>query len=148
MEKNLEVDEYPIKKLTTKEHYLEAYSILNELRTNLTKLDYLDRLETMVKEGYQMYALYDQEIVALAGIAIRTNFYCGKHLFIYDLVTSQTKRSKGYGENLLRFIEELASEEKCEMVTLESGLQRQNAHRFYENKMGFAKSSYSFRKHI
>lgn len=135
-----------IKELHTPEEWLTAFLVMNELRTHLTPERYLELMHDMVKEGYRLFALYhEEEIVAVAGVIIRTNFYCHKHLFVYDLVTSSGKRSAGYGKKLLSFLHELARENGCEVVALDSGFHRVDAHRFYEEKMGYEKVSYSFR---
>ena len=42
------------------------------------------------------------------------------------------KRSKGYGKQLLLFVETVANENNAACIALESGLQRLEAHRFYE----------------
>ena len=136
-----------IKELVTEQEYLQAFPVMNELRTHLDSDTYLSMLFQMQEDGYRLFALFDNdEIVAVAGIAIRTNFYYGKHIFVYDLVTKHSQRSKGYGEKLLAYIHELAKESGCGMVALESGLFRTDAHRFYEEKMGYEKFCYSFKK--
>jgi GNAT superfamily N-acetyltransferase len=136
-----------IKELVHKEEWIEAFPIMKELRTNLTQSTYLDFLQSMREKGYQLFALYDNEqIVALTGIIILTNFYFGKHVFIYDLVTKSSERSKGYGEELLAYTHQYAKENGCGVVALESGLSRVDAHRFYETKMGYEKLGYSFTK--
>ncbi|WP_155268508.1 GNAT family N-acetyltransferase [Clostridium beijerinckii] len=77
-----------------------------------------------------------------------TNLYYGKHVWVNDLVTDVNQRSKKYGETLLSFINEWAKENGCDVVALSSGLQQAEAHKFYESKMGFAKTSYVFKKKI
>lgn len=59
-----------------------------------------------------------------------------------DLVTVVNNRSKGYGKKLLSYVHQWAKENKYESVALSSGLQRTDAHRFYEHKMGYDKVSY------
>lgn len=136
-----------IKELLQEKEWLEAFPVLNELRTHLNKSTYLNFLHSMREEGYKLFALYDNEqVVAVTGIAIRTNFYYGKHIFVYDLVTQSSQRSKGYGEELLSYIHQFAIRNGCGIVSLESGLFRAEAHRFYETKMGYEKFCYSFKK--
>ena len=56
----------------------------------------------MEKDGYKLaYIREEANIVAVAGYRINTNLFMGKHLYIDDLVTAESQRSKGYGENLL-----------------------------------------------
>ncbi len=136
-----------IKELKTKEEWLLGYIVIHELRTHLSEEEYLTLLDKMLPQGYRMFALFaDKKIVAVTGIIELVNFYHLKHLYIYDLVTKQTERSKGYGEKLLTFIHDLAKNEGFHSVALSSGIQRVDAHRFYEEKMDYSKSSYSFVK--
>ncbi|QOY35555.1 GNAT family N-acetyltransferase [Anaerobacillus isosaccharinicus] len=131
--------------LTTEEQWLEAYPVMHELRTHLSEQEYLQLLKDMTPQGYRMFALYvNKEIVAVTGIIQLVNFYNFKHIYVYDLVTKGSERSKGYGEELLSFVHQLAKDEGSKSVVLSSGLQRLDAHRFYEEKMDYRKTSYSF----
>ncbi len=136
-----------IKHLQTIEELLQGFTVLKELRPHLSEESFLGIYETMHREGYEVHALFDgEEVVAVTGIITLTNFYDGRHIYVYDLVTKSTSRSKGYGEKLLEYIEELGKEKGCVKVTLSSGLSRVDAHRFYEEKMDYEKASYVFRK--
>ncbi|SDN87901.1 GNAT family N-acetyltransferase [Bacillus sp. OK048] len=136
-----------IQELTTQKQLKEAFPILNQLRSDLTEESYFELLQEMQKDGYKLFALYHNEkIVSLAGVSWRINFYNKRHLFIYDLVTDSEHRSFGYGEKLLSYIHSWAKEQGADYVALESGLQRINAHRFYEEKLDYDKWCYSFRK--
>jgi GNAT superfamily N-acetyltransferase len=136
-----------IQELTDKKQWLEAFTIMNQLRTELTQKTYLELLEEMREDGYSLYALYkDNQIVSLAGLSWRVNFYNKRHVFIYDLVTDTAYRSFGFGEKLLSYIHNWAKENGAEYVALESGIQRDKAHRFYEEKLDYDKWCYSFRK--
>lgn len=136
-----------ISELKNTEQWLEAFPIIKQLRTDLTEETYLGLLQDMKKDGYKLYALYiENEIVSLVGLSWRTNFYNKRHIFIYDLVTDISHRSNGYGERLLECIHNWANENGAEYVALESGLQRRDAHRFYEEKIEYDKWCYSFRK--
>ena len=137
-----------IRELTTPEDLRAAYPVMNELRTHLMDVDeYESTLAEMLAGGYRMFASSDDgEIVALAGIAIRTNFYYGRFLYVYDLITSQSKRSKGHGKLLLDHLEVLARADGCQTIALSSGVQRADAHRFYEDKMGYDRVSHVFKK--
>ncbi|MCA1054212.1 GNAT family N-acetyltransferase [Rossellomorea aquimaris] len=74
--------------------------------------------------------------------------YNKHHLYIYDLITSSSHHSKGYGERLLHYIHTYAKENGAEYVALESGISRSDAHRFYEEKLTYDKWCYSFRKKL
>jgi GNAT superfamily N-acetyltransferase len=134
-----------VKELKSKEEWLQAYPVMHELRTHLSEEEYLDLLNRMVPQGFRMFALCQgDQVMAVTGIIELVNFYNLKHIYVYDLVTKETERSKEYGETLLSFIHNLAKEKGCHSVALSSGLQRIDAHRFYEDKMDYEKTSFSF----
>ena len=138
-----------IRKLISREDLTRAFLVMRELRTHLSERQYFDLLETMTGEGYELIALLDEdEIKALAGIAYRTNFYYGKYCWVFDLITKESDRSRGYGRSLLGHIEEAARDRGCDVVALSSGLQRTDAHRFYETTMGYDKTSFTFKKSL
>jgi len=45
----------------------------------------------------------------------------GKHLYIDDLVTANAEGSKGYGEQLLQWLRDIAVSEGCWFFHLDSG---------------------------
>lgn len=136
-----------IEELQTQEEWREAFHVMRELRGNLEEQAYLRLLASMVKEGYRLFALRDSGvIVSLAGIAILTNLSYGRYVWVYDLVTTSSVRSSGYGSRLLKFIEEFAHRENCQVIALSSGLERADAHRFYQKHMDYDKTSYVFKK--
>lgn len=134
-------------RLTSTEEFTESFPLMGELRTHLTPQTYLELLQRMTSEGYELWAAsVDGDMKALAGIAFRTNFYYGRYVWIFDLITKPTERSAGYGAALLNHIEQLAAERGCGVVALSSGSDRLDAHRFYEDKMGYDKASFVFKK--
>jgi len=138
-----------IQELTSEVEWRAAFPVMRELRTELTQSEFLRLREIMAREGYHLFAARDENgIVALAGIAVLTNLYYGRHVWVYDLVTASAERSKGYGNRLLSFIEEFARGDNCRCVALSSGLQRTDAHRFYEQRMSYNKTSYTFQKSL
>ncbi|WLR52126.1 GNAT family N-acetyltransferase [Bacillus tianshenii] len=138
-----------INELTTDEQMKTAFPLMNQLRPQLTKDVYLDLLADMKRQGYRMFGGYiDEKLVVLAGVIPLANLYYERHLWVYDLVTDQHVRSKGYGEKLLAYLHTWAAEQGLGAVALSSGLQRTDAHRFYEEKMDYDKVSYVFKKNL
>jgi hypothetical protein len=43
-------------------------------------------------------------------------------------------------------LERFALDEGCDTIALASGLQRKDAHRFYEDRLGYKRASYTFHK--
>jgi len=142
------MDTLTISELQSQKEILEAFPVMNQLRTHLDEKAYLDLVtEAKEKDMYRLFALYDQrEIVAVTGFKPMITLYYGRFVWVCDLVTDKNKRSNGYGEKLLAYVHEWAKENAYESVALSSGLQRTDAHRFYEEKMDYDKVSYVFKK--
>lgn len=140
-----DTDDPEIRELTTNDELADAYPVLRELRDHLDP-DEMERYhDQMREEGYRLFGRYDGDVlVAVAGITVGTNFYLGKHVFVHDLVTTERRRSEGHGGALLEYLHAWALERDCETVELESGLWREEAHRFYE-ELGYEKYCYSFK---
>jgi GNAT superfamily N-acetyltransferase len=136
-----------IRQLTSEQEIRDAFPVMNQLRTHLSEDLFYELFLQMQKEGYTLFANYNADkIVALAGFAMLTNLYDGKHVYLYDLITDHEERSKGYGEELLAFLEAFAVQNNCNCVALSSNVNRLDAHRFYEEKMHYEKPSYVFKK--
>nr|WP_254391807.1 GNAT family N-acetyltransferase [Terribacillus sp. DMT04] len=139
-----------IKEVRTTDQILQAYPIMNQLRTHLDEDTYLDLVaEAQEKERYKLFALYDDGMIAaVVGFKPMVTLYYGRFVWVCDLVTDNQKRSKGYGEKLLTFVQEWAAQNNYQTVSLSSGLQREGAHRFYQEKMGYDKVSYVFKRNL
>ncbi|QHS22007.1 GNAT family N-acetyltransferase [Virgibacillus sp. MSP4-1] len=137
-----------IKELTSREEILEVFPVMQQLRTHLTEETYLDLvMEAQEKDQYKLAVLYDgDKIVAVTGFKPMITLYYGRFVWVCDLVTDEAVRSKGYGEKLLTYVEDWAKKHNYERIALSSGLQRKDAHRFYEMKMDYHKASYVFKK--
>ena len=138
------------KELKTEEEILSGYKVMKHLRTHLDEQSYLQLvLEANQKEGYRLIALYEQEnMVAITGFMPMITLYNGRFIWVCDLVTEPSERSKGYGEKLLQYVHGWAQQNGYHTVSLSSGLQRKDAHRFYEEKMDYDKVSYVFLKKL
>ncbi|WP_270180923.1 GNAT family N-acetyltransferase [Alkalihalobacillus sp. CinArs1] len=139
-----------IKEMKSVEEIREAFLVMSELRTNLDEESYLEYVdEARKKDMYHLYALYEEgEIVAVIGFTPMITLYYGRSVWVYDLVTRKEDRSKGYGKSLLSFVEKWAKDHGYSSIALSSGLQRHDAHRFYEEKMAYDKVSYVFKKEL
>ena len=127
----------------------QAFPVVRQLRPHLNEDEYIETAGIMISNGYQIFCVFeDSEIVSYAGIAVLTNLYYGKHIWVYELVTDETKRGKGYGNLLLSHIEKYGKDNSLNCIALSSGLQREKAHNFYEKAMDYDKVSYIFKKNL
>jgi GNAT superfamily N-acetyltransferase len=105
---------------------------MSELRENLVKDEFLDLVRQMEREGYRL-AFHEENgsVVVVAGYRVFTNLSMGKNLYVDDLSTSKSERSKGYGEKMINWLRDVAKVEGCNYFHLDSGTQRHAAHKFY-----------------
>ncbi len=139
-----------IKVLHHPEEWKEAFPVMKQLRTHLNEEEFLTMVEKATSlEGYKIAALYtENEVVAVTGFMPMITLYNGEFIWVCDLVTDVQHRSYGYGKALLSFVENWAKENGYGIVSLSSGLQRLDAHRFYEEKMAYDIVSYVFLKRM
>lgn len=139
-----------IKELKEEKEWQEAFPVMKQLRGHLDEENFIYLVkESIQKENYRLAALYENEkIVAVTGFMPMITLYNGKFIWVCDLVTDINKRSRGYGKALLEFVHQWAKENDYGIVSLSSGLQRKDAHRFYESKMEYDKVSYVFSKRV
>lgn len=147
---NMINNQLTIKVLKTEDEWKTAFPVMKQLRTKLDMSAYLELvLESVQKEGYRLIALFNQkEIVALCGFMPMITLYNGRFIWVCELITDRNHRSKGYGKALLDYVHQWAIENDYPLVSLSSGLQRIDAHRFYEEKMEYDKVSYVYLKKI
>jgi len=112
-----------------------CHAVMAELRPHLTLEAFVAQVERQRAESnYRLVALYDPEIVAVAGIRIAEWLPTGRCLEIEDLVTHDGERSKGHGGALFDWIVDYARRERCNELKLVSHVTRFAAHRFYLNR--------------
>lgn len=118
---------------TTPEEIARVYPVMHELRTHRDSADaFVAQVQRQRREGYQLAFLESEgEIRAAAGYRIFEQLFCGKTLYVDDLVTRAADRSSGFGGQLFDWLVTAARREGCTGFTLDSGVQRFDAHRFY-----------------
>lgn len=125
-----------------------VYEVLSQLRKNLSFKEFDDLIYDMRHMDYKMFGIMEKDkLITFAGVAVQTNFYHKRHLYIFDLVTDREYRFKNYGKMMLDFLQDYAKTAMCENIVLSSSFAREDAHKFYE-KIGFSKKSFVFLKGI
>jgi GNAT superfamily N-acetyltransferase len=94
--------------------------------------DYQAYLRLMFSEGARMAVLHEAgEPKALAVYRILHTTFNLRRFYVDDLVTVEGERGRGYGSTVLRWLEDQARITGCDHFSLDSGVQRAAAHRFY-----------------
>jgi GNAT superfamily N-acetyltransferase len=120
-------------KLTTDEDILAARAVICQLRPQVPETAYLETVRRMMRtDGYLQAAVFEGDIVvAVSGYRFIEMLYAGKTLYVDDLNTDETLRSRGYGKMLMDWLKREAKERGCVQLQLDSGVQREQTHRFY-----------------
>lgn len=137
-----------IKIAVTNQDIASCWEAMYLLRPMLKEQEFVKKIKEMQKEGYSLlYILENDKAVAIAGYRFFTMLYCGKILYIDDLSTLETYRKKGYASILLDYIYEIAKQENCNSVQLDSGHTRTKAHKLYY-KENFTINALHFNKQL
>ncbi|QKQ77097.1 GNAT family N-acetyltransferase [Nostoc sp. TCL240-02] len=111
---------------------LGCFPVIFQLRPHLKQDNFVEKVRYQMKEGYQLAFLeVEKQAVAVAGFRISNCLASEKFLYIDDLVVDEFKRSHGYGQQLFQWLIEYARNHECKYLSLDSGVQRFAAHRFY-----------------
>ena len=122
----------------------------NDLGYNCELDSLKKRVDEMIKRGnYQIFvAEDDNKVVGYIGCVNYLAFELeNEGMKIIALAVSKEYRRKGIGTQLLKTAEQWAKENNIDVVLLNSGLLREEAHVFYESQ-GYFKKSYGFIKRI
>lgn len=123
----------------------KAESVHRQLRPQLPPA-YADRMATIFAAGARLALVVDGESVLCVALwRLIENTYEGRRLYVDDLVSDETRRSQGAGKMMLDWLEAKAKALGCDVLALDSGVQRDRAHRFYFRE-GMHITSFSFRK--
>jgi N-acetylglutamate synthase-like GNAT family acetyltransferase len=111
---------------------LGCFLVISQLRPHLEQDNFVEQVRYQMKEGYQLAFLeVEKQAVAVVGFRISNCLASGKFLYIDDLVVDELKRSHSYGQQLFQWLIEYARNHECKHLSMDSGVQRFAAHRFY-----------------
>lgn len=93
-------------------------------------------------------AVTDDKVIGFCAIAYVNNFWQeGLIAYIYAMIVNESQRGKSIGTRLLEEACKLAQMAGCKKIELDSGFQREGAHKFYE-KNDYSKRAFLFSKDI
>jgi GNAT superfamily N-acetyltransferase len=117
---------------TTPEEIDRCFPVMSQLRQMLVAGEFVARVQVQQAEGYRLVFLEENgAVVSVAGYRVQNLLFSGKTFYVDDLVTDAAARSQGHGEAMIQWLIARAKETGCEMFSLDSGTQRQDAHAFY-----------------
>ena len=116
----------------SREEIARCFPVMVQLRPKLALADFVDRVELQQREGYHLvYLEHEGAVASVAGFRLMNVLWSGKTLYVDDLVTDASMRSRGFGEQIVQWLVALARKEGCATFSLDSGTQREQAHAFY-----------------
>jgi len=93
---------------------------------------YEDKMKRVFAGGGRMsIATHRGEVAGLAVYRMHENTAAGRLLYVDDLVTDERCRSEGVGRTVLSYLERKARTAGLDTLSLDSGVQRDQAHKFY-----------------
>ena len=129
-------------------NWLISAEVVHRQLRNMLPPDYVARMCEIFANGAKMsVTVSDDKVVGVAIWRLIENTYEGLRLYVDDLVTDEKERSKGIGNLLLQHLESKARVLGCNVLTLDSGVQRIAAHKFYFRE-GMHIPSFCFRKSL
>lgn len=109
-----------------------CFPVMHQLRPKLRAEEFVERIRQQQREGYRLAFLEAEgKVASVAGFRVMRVLWSGKTLYVDDLVTDETMRSHGFGEQMIAWLVSRAREEGCETFSLDSGTHRHQAHAFY-----------------
>ncbi|HKE47507.1 MAG TPA: GNAT family N-acetyltransferase [Rhodanobacteraceae bacterium] len=122
-----------------------AETVHRQLRPHLPD-DYAGKMRRVFAGGGRLsVAVRGDDVVGVAVHRMYENTFDGVVMYVDDLVTDDAKRSQGVGKALLDHLQRIARGAGCAKFTLDSGTQRQQAHKFYFRE-GLVVNSFHFAK--
>ena len=139
-------DEIVVQAANTDEEILATREIILQLRPSVRAEEFLPTVRRMMRtDGYHLVTLQeDGSVRAVAGYRFMEMLYSGRFLYVDDLNTDEHRRSKGHGKALMNWLKDEARAKGCVQLHLDSGVQREQTHRFYFRE-GLTISAYHFR---
>ena len=123
-----------------------CFPVIWQLRPALVAAEFVERIHAQFEQGFRLAFLEDGgTVVAVAGFRVQEMLATGRTLYVDDLVTDGTLRSKGYGKAMLDWLSAYARQAGCATFSLDSGTHRQEAHAFYFRE-GMRVTSFHFMK--
>lgn len=119
--------------------------VLLQLRPQYDSQSLTEQIRLQRQEGFQLAYVEDDngDVLCVAGFVIGNKLAWKKHLYVDDLVSDETRRSRGAGKLILDWLKDYARQQGCEQLHLDSGVIRYRAHRFYLRE-GMIISSHHF----
>lgn len=141
--------EVSIREVTLRD-FDQVFGLLKQLWAG-RDLDYADMKKVFdhnlnAPDHFYIVAHSGPQIVGYCSLMVKHNLWQQGLLGnVNEMVVEENYRGKGIGKKLMERIIQIAREQNCKCLELESSFHREKAHAFYE-ELGFDKRAYLFTK--
>ena len=130
-----------------------TYSVLKQLRDQVPYEGYAKNVLMMQNDAkkYRLIsATYNNSCVGLIGFSydIYRLFIQGKTIYIEDLVVDKNYRKQGIAKKLISYVEDIARNNSCKALIVDTALHREEAKRFYVQQAEFVNTSLNYKKFL
>ena len=113
-----------------------CFEAFKELRSHLKDpSSFVNQVLEQQKQSYTIAAVFDESdalsAAACIGYRSMSTLAWGKCIYIDDFTTRSIHRRKGYGNALLKYVIDIAKRNDYDMIHLDTGYGRHDAHRVY-----------------
>ncbi len=137
-----------ISECNSDQEIMVTYPVMSQLRPHIAEEDYLALIREMEGQGGKLIAAKeDENVLGCAFFRRETRLFTGPMVYVDDLVSDGSQRSKGVGHALIDWLSEYCRKKGIKQLVLDSGVQRDQAHKFYFRE-GFTITSFNFKKSI
>ena len=121
--------DYACRELLTDQEWSLAWAALATLRPNLSHEQFLSNKTQLQLDGYHLIGLFKEDkVVSVASYTISPHPVFRREMIIHDMSTLAGEGSKGYGSEVLSFLDTLAVQLNCGRTIVSSA----KASKFYE----------------
>lgn len=135
----------------TLSHAAQVLPLLQELNPSCSAELLESRWHEMIEKfpHYFMIGVFDENenLQGLTGVWRGVKLWCGNYLEVDNLIVHPEHRRKGIASLLINYVDQMAKEMKCEVLTLDTYISNESSHALYE-KSGYKKLSYHFIKYL
>ncbi|MEG3791305.1 GNAT family N-acetyltransferase [Lysobacter sp. CCNWLW3] len=127
------MSEHTIRVLRGEDELRAVWPLVSQLRPEFDEERFLAQIQRQIAQGCRVSVLFDAGGTprAFACWRVMEMLAVGLHVYVDDLVTDQTVRSRGHGKAMLDWLKAEARRLGCARLQLDSGTQRRDAHAFY-----------------
>jgi hypothetical protein len=105
-----------IREISLTELY-NVYELIKELHPHLSYDDFENLIYDMRHMEYKMLGLFERgELYAYAGISVQTTLSYGRHLAVFDFVSTLQHTDKAYALMLLEYLDDYAKMAACQKL--------------------------------